>query len=223
MHILSDLDLYLLNTKDPPLAEVERVEKAYQFWHTSWNETFKSLKVDLGHGLHSDDFLSREAIALFRHKDPIALFFAHWVSLRPSQMNHSYFKNYPTLVLKEIQRLGFKRCMVLSYMTVHPDYRKSKTDVPMYELLFSLGVKLFESGPHECLLGYIRKDLSFHQSFERHGGVKITDNKVYNVGVDYLYMTKHTARLSPEPGVARTADLLWDKMQFRNRVVRKAA
>lgn len=223
MHILSDLDLYLLKTNSPPLADVERVERAFQFWQTSWTETFKALKVMPGNPLHSDDFLGRDAIALFKYKEPIALFFSHWVHLRPSQTSHSYFKNYPSGIIQEIQRMGFKRCMILSYMTVHPDYRKSNTDVPMYELLFSLGVKLFETVPHECLIGYIRKDLSFHSSFERHGGQKIGENQVYNVGVDYLYMTKHSLKLSPEPGVARTAELLWEKMQFRNQTVRRQA
>lgn len=223
MHNLSDLDLYLLNTKDPPLADVEKVERAYQFWKNSWSETFKSLKVDVGHDLYSDDFLGREAISLFRYKEPVALFFFHGVPLRPSQMNHSYFKNYPPRVLQEVQKMGFKRCLILSYMTVHPEYRKGNTDIPMFELLFSLGVKLFETVPHECLLGYIRKDLSFHSSFERHGGQKIGDNRVYNVGVDYLLMTKHTMQLSPDPEVARAADFLWGKMQFRNRAVKTAA
>jgi hypothetical protein len=218
--ILSELDFYVLNTKDPGSHEIELVERAFAFWRRSWEETFRTLKViDDDHRLYADDFLDREAMALFAGDEPVALFFGHLVSLRESQRNHSYFKNYPPRIFESLKQLGFSRAFVLSYMTVLPDYRKSLTDVPMYELLFSLGVKRFRTVPHECLLGYIRKDLSFHKTFDRHGGIHLAQNHVYNVDVEYFYMTKASARLSPLPHVAETTNILWEKMLFRDRTV----
>ncbi len=214
---LAELDLFLLNTLDPSPADVQRVESCYDLWKSSWEETFTKLNVDGGSHLYADDFLDREAIALFENETPVALFFNHTVTFTPSQLGHSYFKHYPKDIFPKLQELGFKRCMILSYMTVLPAFRKSATDIPMFELLFSLGVKRFQSRPQECLLGYIRKDLSFHESFARHGGIKLTQSHVYNVDVDYLYMTQDSAHLSPTPEVAHTAQHLWEKMLFRNK------
>jgi hypothetical protein len=217
--ILGDLDLYLLNTRDPATKEeVDLVEKAFLLWRDTWKATFGALKVtDADHHLHSDDFLGREALALFEDRQPVGLIFCHPVELRESQLSHSYFKAYPEDVINRLRHMGFSRCVVLSYITVRSDFRKANTDVPMYELLFSLGVKRFRNAPQECMIGYIRTDLSFHGTFARHGGLHIGKSHVYNVDVDYLCMTKQSMCLSPLPGVADTANVLWEKMLFRDK------
>lgn len=222
MKKLRDLDFYLLNTKTTDDNEASLVERAFRFWQDSWQTTFKNLNVEVGEKLYADDFLDREAMALFEGKKPVALFFNSWFELRESQLNHSYFKSYPKQVISKLNELGFYRTMILSYMTVHPEYRRSETDLPISELLFSLGVLRFKTVPHEVLTGYIRTDLSFHKVFENHGGIKLEDSRVYNVGVDYLYLTKASARLSPILGVADCAEYLWSK-RIQNTKTKRVA
>jgi hypothetical protein len=220
---VTDLDLYILNTKNPNPNEVALIEAAYKLWQTSWEKTFTSQKVNIGGKLFADDFLDRELIALCDGSKPVALFFTGWFHIRDSHLGHSYFKNYPTHVIKKFKELGIKKCMFASYMTCHPDWRKKFTDVPVSELLFSLAVKRFETSEHEYLIGYIRKDNDFQDVFYRHGGIKVAESNVYNSEVDYAYMTAKTRRLSTIPGVADAANELWENMMSREKVRKIAA
>jgi hypothetical protein len=217
---LKDLNFYIFNTKNPQSEHVLKVERAYEFWHRSWISTFSNLQVD--HDLRSDDFLDREVMALFDEDRPVALFFDSWFTIRNSHLNHSYFKNYPKEVIEKMNSLKFKKFMTLSYMTCDFDFRKSFTDVPMAELLFSLAVLRFQKSTYEHLVGYIRKDLSFHKAFARHGGNLLYTSKAYNVEVDFLYFDQKSCRLSPLPGVADTAYHLWEKFSSNTQTIKAA-
>jgi len=217
---ISDLDLYILNTKDPKPEEVPLVEKAYKLWLTSWEFTFRSQNVDIGKRLYSDDFLDRDVMALFYNGEPVALTFVKWFTPRKSQLDHSYFKHYPQSVIDHIKSMGNKRWMLSSYITCVPEWRKRFTDISLTEVMFSLSVKIFEKSKASYFIGYIRKDNDFHEVFYRHGGIKLGENNVYNSEVDYVYMTRESKRLSPLPGVAEMANALWEQMESRSKLVR---
>lgn len=210
----SNLALHLINTRNPLPDQVDLCEKAYQFWHNSWSQTFSKLGVDKNGPMPADDFLDREVIALFSGHEAVALFFVNRFDIsRNSIIGHSYFKNYPQNTLQELRNKNFKEVMVLTYMTVHEDWRTKYTDVPMPDLLFSLAMMRFWESGLENLIGYIRKDKSFFQSFYRHGAIKISETHAYNVPVDFCYLTRESSQLSPLPGVMESTKRLWKKMK----------
>lgn len=204
------LRYHLINTRNPASEELELCEKAFRFWKSSWEKTYAELNVNKGPELKSDDFLDREVGVLVCKNEPIGLFLNNWFDLsRESITSHSYFSNYPSEVIQEYRKKGFSKVMVLSYLTVHPSWRKSQTDIPVSEILFGLGVIRFSETPYENLIGYVRKDLNTHQIFDRHGGVTLMSMTAYNVEVDHKYMTKETMQLSSLPGVAKATRYLW--------------
>ncbi|OYZ23305.1 MAG: hypothetical protein B7Y39_05215 [Bdellovibrio sp. 28-41-41] len=219
-----DLSLHLINTRNPQPEQVTICEKAFRFWHKSWSQTFSKLGVEKSGTLPADDFLDREVIALFADQEPVALFFANRFDIsRDSIIGHSYFKNYPKETIEELRNKNFKEVMVLTYMTVHENWRTKDTDIPMPDLLFSLAMMCFWESGLENLIGYIRKDKSFFQSFYRHGAIKISETNAYNVPVDFCYLTRDTSQLSPLPGVMESTKSLWKKMKEGKEPLLQAA
>lgn len=210
------LDYVLLNTRNPDPSQIELVEKCHRFWKRSWEQTFRELRSVRGDELRSDDFLDREVGVLVHQGEPIGLFFNNWFDIsRDSVTSHSYFKNYPSEVIEHYRRMGLKEVMLLAYMTLDPEWRKSQTDVQISDLLFSLGVMRFMEGQWPALIGYIRKDNNTHKIFYRHGGIKLNESQAYNVPVDFCYLTRDSARLSTLPGVSQAALYLWNRMKQR--------
>lgn len=220
-HCIRNLDFFLLDTKNPAPEFESRVEAAFKLWRAVWENSFDSIEVDYGTKLNSDPFLEREASALFCGDHPVALFFNSWYRVKDSQLSHSYFNNYPVRVIEAIKEFGVRELMVLSFMTIHPEWRKEFTDLPLTDVLFSLGVKRFESSTAPILIGYIRKDIgSFHHVFARHGGKLMAQSTAYNVDVDFMYITRESMQLSSIPGVADTVEHLWSK-QYRSENKKK--
>ncbi len=220
----SNLSLHLINTRNPMPEHLDLCEKAFYFWHKSWSATFSSLGVDKNGILSADDFLDREVIALFSDQEPVALFFANRFDIsRDSIVGHSYFKNYPKETIEHLRNNNFKEVMVLTYMTVHENWRTKDTDIPIPDLLFSLAMMRFWESGLENLIGYIRKDKSFFQSFYRHGAIKISETNAYNVPVDFCYLTRDSSQLSPLPGVVEATKKLWKKMKEAKQTPAQAA
>lgn len=220
----SELELHLIDTRNPKSKQIDLCEKAYLFWHKSWSQTFSKLGVEKSGTMRSDDFLDREVIALFTGGQPVALFFINCFDIsRESIINHTYFKNYTKDTIQELRIKNFKEVMVLTYMTVHEDWRTKYTDVPLPDLLFSLAMMRFWESGLENLIGYIRKDKSFFQSFYRHGAIKISETQAYNVPVDFCYLTRDSSQLSPLPGVIEATNKLWKKMKDAKEPATQAA
>lgn len=220
----SELSLHLINTRNPLPEHLVLCEKTFRFWHKSWSQTFSKLGVDKSGTLSADDFLDREVIALFENQEPVALFFANRFDIsRDSIISHSYFKNYPKETIEELRNKNFKEVMVLTYMTVHENWRTKDTDIPMPDLLFSLAMMRFWESGLDNLIGYIRKDKSFFQSFYRHGAIKISETNAYNVPVDFCYLTRESSQLSPLPGVMESTKNLWNKMKETKETTLQAA
>lgn len=210
----TDLTLHLIDTRNPQPHQIDLCEKAYHFWYHSWSQTFSKLGVEKSGPMPADDFLDREVIALFSGPEPVALFFVNRFDIsRDSIINHTYFKNYPKDTIKQLREKNFKEVMVLTYMTVHEEWRSKFTDVPLPDLLFSLAMMRFWESGLENLIGYIRKDKSFFQSFYRHGAIKISETQAYNVPVDFCYLTRDSSQLSPLPGIMEVTKKLWKKMK----------
>lgn len=210
---LKKFNYYLLDTRNPNTYEESLVELSYLFWRSSWENTFKSLSVSSK--VQSDDFLDRELSTIFYDGLPIALFFHNVFDVsRRSILDHSYFKNYPIEVIKEIKEKGFKRSFILSYMTIHPDFRSSKLGFSVPDLLFSLSIKRFLELNLNQIIGYIRTDKSFFESFYRVGANKLFSSSAYNVPVDFCYLTRESAKISHLDFISELTEYFW-----RNRIL----
>lgn len=208
-----DLEFSLIDTRYPSSQNRVLCEKAFFFWKESWEETYRGLNTGTA-ALFADDFLDRRAIVLSYDHNPVALFLVNIFDFSSlAQRHHSYFKNHPQEVMSLLAETLNEPVMVLSYMTLHAEWRRANTDCSIPDLLFSLAVKVFQESPCRFLNGYIRRDKSFSESFYRHGAQKILSTVAYNVPVDFCLLQKTQAHLSTAPGVANACNYLWSQFK----------
>jgi len=211
MKKVGSLELTVLNTRNPSSEdELQKCESAYRLWKQAWQGTFRELNVE--RSLFSDDFMDRELGGLFLGNEAVGLLLYNWFEIdRSYHREHSYFENYPTDLIAELLSSGYKKIMVISYMTLKDDWRKPFTDLPISELLISFCVKRFVESDAQILVGYFRNDRKTNEMFYRHGGIPlIKDVKRYNVDVDFASITKANATDSNVSGVAEIANRLWE-------------
>lgn len=212
-----DLEFRLMRTERPLPSEVSQRDGAYKLWRRNWVQTFDELGVQ--RKLTSDDFLHRELGGLFLGEQPIGFMLYHFINLEDEVWREtSYFNNYPDEI-KLLHTDRPERVMVISYMTLESEWRKSETDLPISELLTSFAVMRFLSSDAKRLIGYFRNSRKTNEMFYRHGGMPLVRaSRAYNVDVDFAEILKRNATLSSLPGCAEAALELWDKHHHATRI-----
>lgn len=210
----SELDFHLFKTSDPA-ENLLLNERCFDLWEQVWKETFTELNVHHKQ-VTSDDFLSKELGGLFLRDRPVGFLMYHFCDMRRrTHQKMSYFNNYPQPLYENVIGKA-DQTMIITYMTIDPQWRKSLTDLPVSELLIGFSVMRFMESPAHRLLGYFRNNRGTNDIFYRHGGLALSKaEKAYNVEVDFAQITKSSARLSTLPGCG---DLTFQKwIEFKKR------
>ena len=217
MKSLQSLSYHKFNTTSPGFSSELR-DSAFQFWKNQWKIGFTRLGIQFDK-INSDNFLNRTAHLLCQDQQPVGLVLSEKMDIsKPVFRDTSYFNNYPEVVTDYFNSERFESVTVLTYLTIESEWRHSKTDFPISDLLFSLATLEFINGDTDCLLGYIRMDKDVHNSFYRHGLRKIDSDMAYNVPVDYCYTTKERAHLSSIKEVNSLAILLSNSNYEKERI-----
>lgn len=217
MRHVADLSYVSMNTKYPENWQRELCENAYALWKKVWTDAFRDLKIE--GKLWSDDFLDREMMALFYGSEPVGLMLERRFDLRcRSNLEHSYFKNYPEAVKNKILEQGHTNVIAATYLTVNPKWRRSRvgdpstdqTDLPVSEIVVGLCVRRFMDSDATAQFGYSRNKFKVNEIRYRHGAVPLMKNvTAYNTPVDFTITTKSTAKMSDVPGVATAVERLY--------------
>ncbi len=209
-----DLDFKLIRTDRPSQRDARKRTRAFELWQRTWAETFKELGVD--RRLNSDDFLHRELGGLFAGDKPIGFMLFHFLDLSDVVwLESAYFNNYPPEI-KALHTERPEKVMVISYMTLEPEWRKSETDLPVSELLTSFAVLRFLSSDAKRLIGYFRNNRRTNEMFYRHGGQPLLKGtSAYNVEVDFAEISRDQAQLSSLAGCGEAALELWNRNKHR--------
>ena len=233
---VSELEFHLLSTTTPMFSptmtnpssqvaaakqETKKVEGCFRLWEKVWAETFLELEVDRKQ-IKSDDFLHRELGGLFIGNEPVGFMLYSILNLsRRSNFRSSYFNNYPDELFEALVKNG-DETMVISYMTIDENWRKSQTDLPISEILMGLAILRFKESRADKLLGYFRNNRGTQNIFYRHGGTPLLrSQRAYNVDVDFAEITHANAQLSSLPQCAGSTLRLWNQsreLTQRNQV-----
>lgn len=209
MNSVEGLEFYHFNTGNPGIFK-EHCESAFRLWDTQWTETFKELQVEKK--IFSDDFLNRELGGLFCGTQAIGFILYTFLDLKlPSNQRVHYSANYPPDLWNaycEKEDL----VMVAGHMTAAHDWRKSNTDFPISELLFSLSVLRFLDSPADRMITYARNNRKMNDMVYRHGGNPMLQNHLaYNVEVDFIEIPRQQAKISDFSGCAPITINLWNQ------------
>ncbi|MBC7464449.1 MAG: hypothetical protein H7256_00525 [Bdellovibrio sp.] len=211
---MSKLSYLTFNTSHPGVYRKE-CENSYGLWKAQWLETFSSL--DKTRTLNSDEFLDRELSGLFEGEKPIGFTLVKFIDLSfASTLDILYFKNYPE-ELTEQNKFLQDRIMIMSFMTLRPDWRKSQTNFSISELLLGFMILRLNISNSNRALACIRNDRSINKVFYRHSGRFLLKGTAYNVEVDYAEADTLTSTLSSYSSHALLCFKLWSEFYNQRR------
>lgn len=210
----AELDFHLFKTSNPNEHQLLN-ERCFDLWERVWKDTFAELNVHHKQ-VTSDDYLSKELGGLFLGERPIGFLMYHFCDLqRRTHQKMSYFNNYPRPLYENVIA-NADQTMIITYMTIDPEWRKSQTDLPVSELLIGFSVMRFMESQAHRLLGYFRNNRGTNDIFYRHGGLALLKGEqAYNVEVDFAQITKSSAQLSTLPGCGNMTFEKWNEFKKR--------
>lgn len=183
-------------------------EPCYRFWKRSWEETFTELEAFDHLPLASDSYIYRMKNSLLQDQQPVGIYLTEVIGPHSAWKDHSYFGMYSSHAGSQIYEPG-KSVMALSYIAIHPDWRKSQTDVPLLELVFGLGVLALLESDASALVSCVRRNRKVDESFSAYGARSVGLGQAFNVEVDYMILERKNIRSHFDPVVRSELERLW--------------
>ncbi|MFT3926260.1 MAG: hypothetical protein QM778_27185 [Myxococcales bacterium] len=200
----------LLKARGPGRGTEEDYDKAYSFWLEMWRSTFSEVQADIN--LQSDMFLTqREVSAIFMGDQVVALQMFDFRDLRlKAHRDLSYFRHFPSEVLKLLLDQGYEQVMSLGQMTVHPDWRRNKVGPFMSEVLAGIAINRFLSTSAAVMVAITRNDRSTQELGYRFGAVPLRrGHEAYGIPSDVIVIQRDKAKGTEMAGMATIIDRLW--------------
>lgn len=220
--------LCLFNPRSPAAGDVERLNEVYHFWHGIWDHTFKELG---GRGLRgSDDFHRQDEIAVIYSEDQIlgAIAFSFFDLKIASHRQHSYFQAYPAEILAQIEEQGLHRLMSIGFLSVDPQWRKSRADAFVSESLVGVACQRFLESNAQLAIASTRNDRKMNDLAYRHGAQCLkAGQSQHNVEVDFVCFRRDGVLQTSVPGIPEFIAGLWrnreDTVHFPATEIPRAA
>lgn len=182
------MQLYILPAHSPPSAYYSIYNACFDLWESVWSSTLREL--DGLEVLFSDAFTRQDFFgAAFVQGKPAALCCFKNLDLGvSSSRKDSWFAPWPKDLLEELAQ-EFPQALIPSWMTVHPDFRKTANyQGPNFGLLMSELISLccLHQGA-DIAFGTPRKDRSVNKLVSQAGATcLVPDVKHHGVLVDLV-------------------------------------
>lgn len=212
----NNLRFCLLPSGNPPAHLVEHHNAAYDLWLDVWTNVFTQLKFDTSHLL--DDFIRQDLIAvIFAGNVPAAVHLYSFLSIDSKVSRaHSYLGgNFSDLFFSKLARNNVRNIMSMEYMTVHPDWRKSKCDIHLGQVLVGLAAQTMLQFGADAAIAPARRDHKVHELAYAVGGESVMSNVMnHNVPCDLLMCHRDRIKSHTDPAVEEVISGLWAKREY---------
>jgi hypothetical protein len=211
---VSQLQYLNFNTSNPGMYFSE-CQDAYRLWKETWLFTYAELGVNKK--LTSEDFLNRHVCGLFKDRRAIGFLLHHELNLSlNSALDSNYFQSYPQSLI-QYQKVKSDHAFIVSFMSIDNNWRKSKTNFSISELLLSFAVLEFNFTECRRILGYFRNNRSINDIFYRHGGHFLCRDIAHNIEVDFGEIHKSKSQLSQHKDHAILSFRLWNAFYNKHK------
>jgi hypothetical protein len=170
--------------------EIYSYNEAFSFWYEIWLETRQEVDETL---TTPPDSFSRqsEILVLYSDRKPIATCCHRYVDLRHHCVIYdSYFTTsiWPASVKSRIPGLG-QSCVLGSHIFIDPAFRKSRSGLPIKNIVCALSMTHVNATRPDVLLGAARIDRGIHKVFHEAGALSLSaDASWYHIPVDLIAM-----------------------------------
>lgn len=159
-------------------------------------------------------------LGLFDGTKSIGRILCHEMNLRNlSVEDKKCLEILPPDALDQIVKMGHSRIILSGHRFVDSDWSKDRTDVPVFEVLAGLAIKLLQESTSTALIvckqpnKKVNKDVI--ESWTRHGASLVPLSKPDDQSV-LLVTTQRMSRQSRLPEVKEVVEIIWDAYIFKN-------
>jgi hypothetical protein len=182
-------------------SEIDDYNEAFSFWYKIWLETRR--EVDDKLATPSDSFARQsEIMVLYFRGRPIATCCHRYVDLRQRcVIRDSYFAPsiWPEEVRAVVPQLG-RTCVLGSHIFIDPEFRKSKSGLPIKNIVCSLSMAHINGTRPDVLLGMTRVDRGIDKVFHDSGAISLHANaNWYQIPVDLIALFPKAAPAVIDP------------------------
>ena len=208
-------------------CDVELHNRAYMYWRDFWKDIF----AQTGHAdhLNRDHFIRQDKIAVITAGDDIVgmhLYGFHRFDANACRDN-PFFDDLDETSRLRLRQDGLVYGMCMEYLTVNPQYRKSKTGIPFGEILIGLGLEIMKQNGLDCVFGTAREDVKVDQMAALFGGRAYSSSiKKYDYPCCLMVIADSVRHLHPNLAQRELIKNLWDHridqtLKFQNPILRR--
>lgn len=195
----------------PGFAGADQYNMIYRYWTGFWDKVMSDLETP--ERIDPYEFLRSDFVtAITSGSEIVAVHLYSALNLEQACIaSHPYFKGeQEERFLLALRARDIRTVLTLEYLTVNPEWRKSKTGFSLAPVVVGLGYKIQNMLQIDSSLGRCRKDSGVDRLMTDVGGEAIFENvTMYNTLVDFCHVHRDHMRPHPDALVQARIDSLW--------------
>jgi hypothetical protein len=211
-----ELRFYLLPSANPSPQLRELHDNAFDLWQSVWQKTFQDLGIEKS--ALDGEFVRQDLIACIAHENvPVALHLYSFYSIDSKAARaHAYFSgNYPEIYFAKLAKANVREVMSMEFMTVHPEWRKGKTNVHMGIVLAGLAFSTMRYFSADAAIAPARRDYKVNELAYAYGSEPVIANVTnHNVACDLVMCRRENVKKHEDPTVQSAVENLWDRREY---------
>ncbi|MBK7963485.1 MAG: hypothetical protein IPK04_21200 [Bdellovibrionales bacterium] len=193
---------------------INQYNTVYSHWKTLWTQEFSS--VGNQQPLAADDFMRQDIIASLwsgSHLVAFHLYCLFDLDQIPT-LDHRYFSIFDSVAIETLTKRKASRLMSMEFLSVHPDWRKSKTGISLAAVMVGLGMKIMQNSDLQATIAPAKKTAKIDDLALAFGSTCLRKD-VYrgNIHCDLMACFKADLISYPDPQVNGGVQSLWLRRQ----------
>jgi len=206
----------LLPSANPPAHLVKQHNELFSLWKKVWTDTLHKLQLDASR--LSDEFMRQDLIAaIFVDDTPITAHLYSFFSIDSiASREHGYLNgNYPEIFFQKLKNLQVREVMSMEYMTVHPDWRKSKVAVHIPMVMGGLAMETLKLFKADAAIAPARRDHKVQELAPAYGGESLITNVMnHNILCDLLLCQRKNIKSHASSEIMGMVNDLWARKEY---------
>lgn len=190
---------------------VEVYSNTYRFWRGVYSEVYSQTRSL--ESLNTDNFYRQDEIfSLVIEQQVIGcILFSYHNTLAESAWDLKYFHDLPREMVDQIRAHAPRSLMMMESLTVHPEWRRSRSGLPLAEILLGMAMKAFKASQCEVLVGTPRVDVKVHKLCALYGGKCLGSIAKSGYSCETFLFAGDESHTNPNPDVAVQIETLWNQ------------
>ncbi len=212
----SELSYHILGSNSAFYPEENKLRNdVYTAWHSLWSEIYGEAKS--GYELNSDEFTRQKIVTAILHNDKIAgvhlYSFFHLDSM--PDLHTQYFHFFSPQYLQLLRDRNVQTVMSMEFLTVMPDFRKSKLGLSIGLVISQLGTEIFRASGVDAIVAPARNDVGVNKmAYDIGFSCLEKDTQQRGFVCDLIACFKGQQKPSESKEVRVCADVLWERKKI---------